>query len=319
MKRTYIFLSTACILLMFAQYGKSQSSTSLKSRIIYTSLKNVNFSEKIFNQIIDKPKRNTALITPGKISRKLKSESREKDGFNVLTVYKSENSGKHIILLHGGAYVAKAVRGHRKLIEKFALSYSFKVTFIDYPLAPENNALTTLRVVEEAYRDITNTYPNDTVLLFGDSAGGGLALALLQTLQKKGDTRMPIKTALVSPWLDLSMSNTDINKYVDTDVVLNLEGLSACANLYADKSDLKDPLVSPIYGNMDSLHEIKIWVSDIELFYPDCILLDNKLNSAYGSSSSLSVMEGMIHDWVIMPIKERDKTISEIINFYNSF
>lgn len=298
---------------------KPQHSTSFKSRIIYKSLKSVNFSEKIFKQMLKHPKRNTAAISPGKFNTKLRVETRETEGFNILTVYKSEESARHIIMLHGGAYVSEAVRGHRKLIERLALSYSYKVSFIDYPLAPENNALTTLRVVKEAYRDLTNLYPNDTILLFGDSSGGGLALALLQELQNIGDIRMPLKTALVSPWLDLSMSNTDINKYIDTDVVLNLEGLAACAKLYADSLDLNDPLVSPIYGKLEDLPEIKIWVSDRELFYPDCVLLNNKLNSAKGSLSSISVIDGMIHDWIIMPIKERDKTVAEIIDFYNSF
>lgn len=289
------------------------------SRIIYSSLKSINFSQRAFKQIIKYPKRNRGLISPERINRKLKVESRIIEGFKVLTVYKNKDSDKHIVMLHGGAYVAEAVKGHRYLIERFALSYPYKVSFIDYPLAPENNALTTLRVVEKAYRDIINSYPNDTILLFGDSAGGGLALALLKELHKKGNIRMPLKTALVSPWLDISMSNTDINKYVDTDVVLNLKGLAECAKLYADKLDLKDPVVSPLYGNLEGLPEIKIWVSGIELFYPDCILLNNKLNSAEGSSSSISVKEKMIHDWVIMPIKERDETISEVVDFYNSF
>ena len=95
------------------------------------------------------------------------------------------------------------------------------------------------------------------------------------------------------------MSNPEIDNYIDTDVLLNVQGLMDCGKLYADQLDLKDPMVSPLYGNLENLSQIKIWVSDCELFYPDCVLLNQKLNAAEGSKSSLIVKEKMIHDWII--------------------
>ncbi len=304
--------------LIFNSGMMKHSNTSTKSKILYHTLKSINFSERAFNRLLHDPQRNTNVIAPEKFKKKLNVEKVEIDGFNVLTMRTAEATNKHILLLHGGAYIAEALKGHRYLIEKLALSYAFKISFIDYPLAPENNALKTLSIVEKAYREVINSNPHDTIFLLGDSAGGGLALALLQLLQKNRDTGMPLKTALLSPWLDISMSNPEIDNYIDTDVLLNVQGLIECGKLYADKLDLKDPIVSPLYGNPEDLSQIKIWVSDCELFYPDCVLLNEKLNAADRSKSSLIVKEKMIHDWIVFPIRERDETIVEIADFFHN-
>lgn len=117
-----------------------------------------------------------------------------------------------------------------------------------------------------------------------------------------------------SPWLDLTMSNPDIY-YIEKDVLLDFEGLKGCGKLYAGELDLKDPLVSPIFGSLKYLSSIKVFVSTHELFYPDCILLQSMLESAEGSSVDLTVKNGLIHDWVLFPIKEQDQTIQEIAEF----
>ena len=129
---------------------------------------------------------------------------------------------------------------------------------------------------------------------------------------------MPLKIAIVSLWLDISMSNPGIKDYVEKDILLNLKGLINCGKLYAGQLDLKDPVVSPIYGNLEGLPQIKIWVSDCELFYPDCILLNDKLNSAHGTTSDLVVKKKMIHDWIILPIREREETIAEIADYFHN-
>ena len=147
------------------------------SKILYHSLELFNFSEKAFYRLLNNPKRNTNVISTARFKKKLNVEKVEIDGFNLLTMRTAEATNKHIIFLHGGAYVAEAVKGHRYLIEKLALPNAFKVSFIDYPLAPENRFTSTLVLRAKAYREIIHSYPRDTIFLLGDSAGGGLALA----------------------------------------------------------------------------------------------------------------------------------------------
>jgi epsilon-lactone hydrolase len=289
---------------------------SLKSRLIYYFLGLSNFSERIFRQLLTNPERGTNQISPEKFKGGLFFDQSELDGFKMATLRSKKPTAQHIILLHGGAYFAEAVKGHRQLIEKLVLLHDYKVSFIDYPLAPENFATTTINLVEKAFYKIANEFPDDELLLIGDSAGGGLALALIQILRDHQYPRIPLKTVLISPWLDISMSNSEISAYTMKDVLLDYHGLKKCGKIYAQDLDLKDPKVSPIYGNMENLSKIKIFVSDSELFYPDCLLLKLKLDSASGSNAFLSIKEKMVHDWIVLPIKERDNTIDEMVDFF---
>jgi acetyl esterase/lipase len=278
----------------------------------------MSISERVFTQLLKHPPRNTNKVSAEKMDTQLTVKEQEIDGFKLLTIQGPAAMNKHIIFLHGGGYLAEAIKGHRYIIEKLAKEYAFKVSFVDYPLAPENYALKTVDVVKKAYRKIANEHREDTILLFGDSAGGGLALALLQELRNDKSIRMPLKTVLVSPWVDVSMSNPKIKDYTEKDVLLSVKGLKEFGKLYAGELNLKNPLVSPIFGNHENLGEFKIFVSDSELLYPDAVLLHNKLNAASGSSASIVVKEKMIHDWIVLPIKERDETIRDIAEFCNS-
>ncbi len=292
-------------------------SPSLKSRLIYYSLGFFNFSERIFHTLLTDPERGTNQISSNKLKGKLLVDQSALDDFKITTVRSKNPTTKHIILLHGGAYFAEAVKGHRQLIEKLVLLHNFKVSFIDYPLSPENNATITTNFVKKAFNKIADEYSSDELLLFGDSAGGGLALTLLQLLRDDNNPHIPLKTVLVSPWLDISMSNSEISDYTGKDVLLNYNGLKKCGKIYAQDLDLKDPKVSPIFGNLENLSKIKIFVSDFELFYPDSMVLKEKLDSASGSTALLTIKEKMIHDWIVLPIRERNETIDEIVEFYN--
>lgn len=276
----------------------------------------MNISEKTFASLVNSPERGTNNVSKKKMERGLDVKEVDIEGFKMITVQSHSATNKHIIFLHGGAYVAEAMKGHKFIIEELACKYSFKVSFIDYPLAPEHSAQTTLQIVKKAYKQVASDNGQDTLYLFGDSAGGGLALALLQTLRDKGKERMPQKTVLFSPWLDISMCNPEIDKYVPVDVLLSKDGLKKCGELYAKEIAHNDPIVSPLYGNLENLSAIKIFVSDCELFYPDCCLLKDKLDKVNGSSCELHIKSSMIHDWIMIPIRERDEAIKETAEFF---
>jgi len=291
---------------------------SLTSGLFYSVLKATNFSEKAFKTLLNNPKRGSGQISQNKLNRRLTVVESDISGFKIITVSTSHSINKHIILLHGGAYVSEALKGHRILLEKLVLHHDFKVTFIDYPLAPEHAASTTVGIVEQAFNKVAKEHPDDDLFLLGDSAGGGLALALLQILRAKNNPHFPLKTVLVSPWLDISMSNKDIPDYITKDVLLSYDGLKKCGLLYARDMDLNNPKVSPIYGHPDHLSIIKIFVSTHELFYPDCLLLKQKLDHAEGSTALLTIKRKMVHDWIVLPFRERKETIDEIAGFYKS-
>ncbi|MBN2892224.1 MAG: alpha/beta hydrolase [Bacteroidales bacterium] len=285
-----------------------------KSISVQKALKIINF-KKITYKLFKNPKRNTKHFSVNKFDKKLNVESFEIDGFKVITVKSDSSSNKHIIFFHGGAYIIEASKAHRKIIETFALKYGFKVSFIDYPKAPENTFKKTHEVVLAAYKQITENYPDGEFILFGDSAGGGLALALLQVLRDENIKPFPVKTVLLSPWLDVTMSNELIQNYIDKDVILPVDGLIYAGNIYSGGENPKNHLISPIFGEMNNLGNILLFFGTNEVFYPDCKKLIDISESSTGTQIDYVVGEGMMHDWIVFPSEEANQTIEIISEF----
>lgn len=243
----------------------------------------------------------------------------EVDGYRVITVSNADSADTHVIFLHGGGYVTEATAAHRHVIEELVKRHKLKVSFIDYPLAPENKYDRTHEVVMEAYKQITIKNYGDKFCLFGDSAGGGLALALLQRLRDEKVIPFPERTALVSPWVDLSISNPNMKQYEDKDPLITLDGLAVAAGHYIGGGDPSNTLVSPIFGRMDNLGEIFISVGTNEVLKPDCMLLRDKITAAYGSQVTFYEGEKMIHDWILaVPLfPESMKLLDMVGEFYN--
>lgn len=107
------------------------------------------------------PRRDTDFLNKKFFDNSLNIEEQFIDGFQMLTIFKNNSKNKHIIFLHGGAYVMKAVKGHKTIIETMAKKYNLKVTFIDYPLAPENDIQKAHEILIKTYKKITLKYKDD--------------------------------------------------------------------------------------------------------------------------------------------------------------
>jgi acetyl esterase/lipase len=236
-------------------------------------------------------------------------------GKKVTTVSGTCPDGRHLLFFHGGSYVVEATPFHRRLIQVLVKKYHMTVSFVDYPLAPESTFLNARAMALASYSEIVKTYPDHTFFLFGDSAGGGLALVLLQALRDEGITPFPMKTVLCSPWLDLSLQNKLIADYEELDPVLSVEALLYAASLYASGEDLSHPFLSPLFGTMENLGGILLFVGTHEIFFPDCLALQGKLETSQGSSVSLVLGEGLMHDWVLFPSKESKEVPAQIDEF----
>jgi epsilon-lactone hydrolase len=288
---------------------------SLLSRTIIYMFKLAKISQRIDYK---KPKRNTQELAASKINKKLKTNEWHIEGHQVITISPAENSNQHIIFLHGGAYVIEGQDVHRKLIERLVLEHHFKISYIEYPLAPEKNVIDTHRVVLQAYKEITQKNPNDKFYLFGDSAGGGLAVALLQVFREKDITPFPIHTAVVSPWLDVTMSNQQISEFEAKEAILSVKELQAAGAKYAGNLDPKTPIVSPMFGSTENLGSILMFVGTHEVFFPDCVAFAEQLKNSTGTHAELIIGEELFHDWIVVPIPESIKTINTIVNFFKS-
>jgi len=295
-----------------------KSPVSWPSLILYRSMARMQLQKKIFDALLKHPPRGNNAFSVKKYHRKLKVDARETDGFRWLIVHPERPTRRHILFFHGGAYVAGATGAHRRLAEELALKHAFRVSFFDYPLAPEHHAETTFSYLHKVYRILKAEFPDDLFCLLGDSAGGGLALAFLQELQKTNPESMPRKTVLLSPWLDIGLSNPGISHSQKSEVLLHTEGLIQCGTMYRGEIDSRDPRVSPIYGNFDRLHATLVFVSRHELFYPDCCLLKTKMEAATGATIELVEREYLVHDWILFPTPERKQTIDYLVRFFRT-
>jgi epsilon-lactone hydrolase len=249
--------------------------------------------------LVHHPVKSAKPYLPRGLSRRFDVQTQEVGGFPLLTIQKSPATDLHLLFFHGGAYVCDGSPMHGSLMAYLAGMLSCKVTYVSYPLAPEYTAAKTKEIVRAAYLDIAARYPADRICLFGDSAGGGLALALRQLIRDEQIGTVPYKTIGCSPWLDLSMTCSDYTQQARTDKLLTQSVLVEAGKLYAGDISTRDPFVSPIYGRMDDLGDLFVCVSTSELLLPDVHLLQQKVSSATGTTLTMLEQPKTSHDYVL--------------------
>jgi epsilon-lactone hydrolase len=216
-------------------------------------------------------------------------------------VVSSTSSGPQptVIHFHGGGYCVGSAHTVRSWAAHLSAAVSCRVLLPEYRLAPEHPhpaALSDARAVVAAL--IEEAGP-ESVVVSGDSAGGGLALALLLELRDEGQD-LPAGCILLSPWLDLGRDRRAIPDLVRRDVLLSPEWLDACARAYAAPSDWSAPSVSPLRAAPAGLPPLLIEAGADELLAPDSEHLA-ACASAAGVEVTYTRWPRMWHDFVLQP------------------
>ncbi|CAM2979251.1 alpha/beta hydrolase [Prescottella defluvii] len=224
-------------------------------------------------------------------------------GWPVFTVTpRGQEPSPRVLYLHGGAYIREITRHHWKLIGQLA-SAGAAVTVPIYPLAPRGTA----EHVVAGSADLAHELAADgtPVMVAGDSAGGGLALAVALALRDRG-ADAPAHTALISPWLDATGSHPGIAAVAPRDPWLHPGGLTVAADAYRGGLDREHPWVSPLNGDLTGLGPITLFTGTRDILNVDArrftpLAADARL--------SLDVHEepGMIHVYPLLPIPEGKK------------
>ncbi|MCX4919055.1 alpha/beta hydrolase fold domain-containing protein [Streptomyces sp. NBC_00687] len=199
------------------------------------------------------------------------------------------------LYLHGGAYINPIIAHHWRLIAALATENAWTVTVPLYTLAPHGDAtdaLTRLTALHQAIRQETGVAP----ALGGDSAGGGLALALAQRLRDQA-LPGPRHLALFSPWLDIGLENPDIPPVDRVDPTLAVPGLRHAGLLWANGRHPKDPAVSPLHGDHADLCPITVFIGTHDIFLPDCRKFTVKAKSS-GTDVALYEFPGAFHVFI---------------------
>ena len=201
---------------------------------------------------------------------------------------------KQSFFLHGGGFIAGSINSHRDLASRIAKASNAEVLIINYRLAPEHPYPAGLEDALTSYKWLLSTdlLPNQIVIA-GDSAGGGLTLALLAKI-KNLDLPMPSAAVFLSPWVDLENKNRSIKEKEDVDPMLNKKMLDQTAKLYSDKQAITNPFISPINSDLTGFCPILIHVGENEVLLDDSLLLEQKAKKA-GVKTKIEVFDNMFH------------------------
>lgn len=284
---------------------------SNKAKAVFKAIELIRFKETMS---FEHPRRTKLNYIPLVLYFKNDIVQLEIQGRNVYKIVPKEApTNLHIVFFHGGGYTHESSINHFIMINKLINLANCRVTFVEYPLVPESNVHHTLSMVNETYALLVKQYPEHRFVLMGDSAGGGLALVLSMMIRDQ-KMKQPEKVVLVSPWLDISMTNPEIPFYDDKDLILNLEALEDVGSRYASNLPKNDFRVSPIYGDLNQLGEIFVLYGTHEVLKPDCDKLC-QMQNLVGTNIRCSVYEEMQHDWVVMPLPEQEEALDEIAAF----
>ncbi len=202
--------------------------------------------------------------------------------------------GKVLLYLHGGAYVLGSPATHRQLVSHLARAGGLRALVPDYRLAPENKFPAGIEDCVNVFRALVadGTDPAD-IIVAGDSAGGGLAVAMMLMLRDAGDP-LPGAAILLSPLLDLTGSGESMQSRAALDPWFRPENIGYVGQYYCKPGDETHPLASPVFAEVHGLPPLYIQVGDREILLSDSERIAN-MQRAAGGEATLEVWPGMWH------------------------
>jgi epsilon-lactone hydrolase len=228
-------------------------------------------------------------------SRRTKTTLIEPAGVRTHSVVTAAfENNRHILYLHGGAYVAGSPPLYRDFTWRLAKRARARVLCVDYRLAPEFPFPAAVDDAANVYRWlIENGMEPRCIAIAGDSAGGGLAFA---TLLKARDEGMPMPAAAValSPWTDLALTGTSRQFNAKPESIMNLGVARRFAEYYLAGADPRTPYASPLYGDLAGLPPTLIQVGSDEAHLDDSVRMADKLRAA-GCEVELEIWPRMPH------------------------
>jgi acetyl esterase/lipase len=202
--------------------------------------------------------------------------------------------GRTLLYLHGGGYTSGSPRSHRPMVARIAEAAQATAIVPDYRLGPEHRFPAAVEDALAAYRALIEggTQP-ERMIVAGDSAGGGLAMALALALKREG-LPQPAGWFVISPWADLTQSGTSYRTKADTDPMISKAGLDQSAAAYLGGLDPRDPLASPIFGDFEGVAPVLIQTGSEEALLSDSVALADVLGQAR-VEVRLEIWPEMIH------------------------
>jgi monoterpene epsilon-lactone hydrolase len=225
-----------------------------------------------------------------------------------------DRTGKAALYLHGGSYSAGSLEYAQGFGGMLALETGRDTLCLGYRLAPEDPFPAALEDALVAYRLLLTRFLPKDIAIVGESAGGGLCFCLALKLKQEG-LPQPGRIVAMSPWVDLSVS-LDACRAMKRDPMISCDGLVASAALYLNGHDPRDPLASPLYGDLSGLPGFLIITGGDEILLGESEEMHRRLREA-GVPGELHVEEGMWHAYPLYPVPEARQAQAMMRDFLN--
>lgn len=250
--------------------------------------------------------------------RSLEIEYKSLGSFESAWIHPSARRGDTVVLyLHGGGYTCGNIDFAIGFGSTLAKNLGLRVFAPAYRLAPEDPYPAALEDAMKAYSYLLECgIPSESIVLCGESAGGGLSYALCLKLASLGKP-IPAGIIAISPWVDLTLSGDSIKSRADVDIALTYDRLKFFADSYVGSADPKNPEISPIFADVSQMPPSLIFVGTDELLFDDAQVLERKLFHA-GRKCKMIVGENMWHAYTIYSLKEHKTDFMEMETFIDS-
>ena len=222
-----------------------------------------------------------------------------------------------LLFLHGGGYVIGSPDSHRHLVANLSEETGLQGLLVDYRLAPEDPFPAAVEDAISVYAALlTHGFEAEEIVVAGDSAGGGLVIAMMLAIR---DANLPLPAAgiCLSPWNDLTGTAKSLETNASVDPTVTKESLGFFAGEYLGEEDAQNPYASPLFGDFTGLPPLLIQVGSVEVLLDDAVMLAERAKEA-GVSVTLEVWDEMIHVWhryypVLQEAREANARIGEYV------
>lgn len=233
------------------------------------------------------------------------------DGVSSFWIDEQNKANGVLVYLHGGAFYFGPVKEHWDYFGQISKRTGMAGLMVDYRLAPQHPYPA---AIDDIVNAVLKTDLPEKWFFLGDSSGGGKAVAAFYRLKEKGGP-LPAKILMMSPWVDSTLENPAIRLNEHEDVMMTVKRLSNAAAAYTDGQDLRNPEISPMFGNIEGLPPVLIQMGTADLllwdarkFYLKC--LDEGVDVKYEETP------GAFHDFMMLPfLPEAQKAIRSQVEF----
>lgn len=278
----------------------------LKAEVINENFSVLDFREKI----------EVASKRMEKEIKNIKIEKANINGMNAEWIIPNGAKKDRVILyIHGGGFISGSCTSHRMHVAKFANESSCMALVFDYRLAPEHPFPAALDDSVNAYKWLIDLgYSSDNIVIAGESAGGSLTLSVLLAL-KSMNLNLPKAAVAISPATDLTCTAESFKINAKKDIA-PINSWNVWTRYYIASSDVKNPLLSPLYGDLSGLPPISLTVGTNEIHLDDTVNFAKKAES-YGVDVELNVWKGMVHAFPILSplFPEAKRSLGAISDF----